>query len=157
NGFSALATYTYAKFLSDTDAGGSDVGDISGYSDFYNLAADYGPSGNDIRHRLTLSSVYELPFGPDKRYLSSGLPAGLLGGWSVGVLGTVQSGPPFSVTTQTNTTNAFSAGPLRADITGDPGLPAGERTLTRWFNTNAFAQPAPLTFGNSPPGVLRGD
>jgi hypothetical protein len=156
-GFSALVTYTYAKFLTDTDAGGSDLGDISNYSDFYNRAADYGPSANDIRHRLTLSSVYELPIGRGKRYLSSGLPAHLLGGWSVGMLGTLQSGPPFSVTTQTNSTNAFSAGAPRADLVGDPELPADERTLTRWFNTEAFAQPALFTFGNSPPGVLRGD
>jgi hypothetical protein len=29
--------------------------------------------------------------------------------------------------------------------------------LTRWFDTEAFAQPAPLTFGNSRRGILRGD
>jgi Carboxypeptidase regulatory-like domain len=156
-GFSALATYTYAKFLTDTDAGGSDLGDISNYSDFYNRVADYGPSANDVRHRLTISSVYELPVGRGKRYLSNGWPAHLLGGWSAGVLGTLQSGPPFSVTTQTNTTSAFSAGALRANLVGDPELPTSERTLTRWFNTDAFAQPAPFTFGSSPPGVLRGD
>lgn len=157
DGFSALATYTYAKFLTDTDAGGSDVGDVSNYSDLYNPAADYGPSGNDIRHRVTLSSVYELPVGRGKRYLSRGLAASLLGGWSVGVLGTLQSGAPFSVTAQTNTTNAFSAGALRADLIADPKLSTTARTLARWFNTDAFAQPADFTFGNSPPGVLRGD
>jgi hypothetical protein len=69
----------------------------------------------------------------------------------------LQSGPPFSVLTQTNTTNAFSAGALRANVTGDPELPSNERTLGRWFNTDAFAQPAPFTFGNSGRGILRGD
>jgi hypothetical protein len=39
---------------------------------------------------------------------------------------------------------------------GDPSLPADQRTLTRWFNTAAFANPAPFTFGNSPRSVLRG-
>jgi hypothetical protein len=156
-GFSVLATYTYSRFLSDTDSGGSDIGDVGVYSNLYDRAADYGPAGNDIRHRLTLSGVYELPVGPDRRYLSNHWLGHLLGGWVLGVLGTLQSGPPFTVTTQTNTANAFSAGALRADVIGDPELDPSDRTLARWFNTDAFAQPAPFTFGNSRRGILRGD
>jgi hypothetical protein len=127
------------------------------YSNLYDRAADYGPSANDIRHRLTVSGVYELPIGPNRRYLSSGWLGHLIGGWSIGSLATLQSGAPFSVTTQTNTTNAFSAGAQRANLVGDPGLASGERTLNRWFDTDAFAQPATFTFGNSGRGVLRGD
>jgi hypothetical protein len=156
-GFSFLTTYTYSRFLNDTDEGGSDVGDVGVYSDLYNRAADYGPSGNDIRHRLTISGVYELPIGPGKRLLSNHWLGQVVGGWSIGLLGTLQSGPPFSVMTQTNTTNAFSAGGLRADVSGNPALPSSERTLERWFNTDAFTQPAPFTFGNSRRGLLRGD
>src|SRR4029450_1219142 len=37
-----------------------------------------------------------------------------------------------------------------------PNLPSDQRTLSRWFNTAAFASPAPFTFGNSPRSVLRG-
>ena len=44
----------------------------------------------------------------------------VLGGWSVGSVAMVQSGAPFTVTTQTNTTNAFSAGNLRADVLRNP-------------------------------------
>ena len=156
-GFSFLSTYTYAKFLNDTDEGGANVGDVGVYSDFYNRAADYGPSGNDIRHRLTISGVCELPIGPGKRFLPAHWLGQVVGGWSVGLLGTLQSGPPFSVLTQTNTTNAFSAGAQRADVAGDPVLPGSERTLNRWFNTDAFSQPATFAFGNSGRGILRGD
>jgi hypothetical protein len=39
---------------------------------------------------------------------------------------------------------------------GDPKLPSEQRTVARWFNTSAFRQPAPLTFGTSPRSVLRG-
>ena len=81
----------------------------------------------------------------------------ILGGWSIGLLGSLQSGAPFSMLTQTNTTNAFSAGALRADLVDDPALPSSERTLNRWFDTDAFAQPPPFTFGNSGNGILRGD
>jgi hypothetical protein len=60
------------------------------------------------------------------------------------------------VITTANTTNAFPAGPLRPDLVGDPELPSNERTLSHWFNTDAFVNPANFTFGNSPRSVLRG-
>jgi hypothetical protein len=55
-----------------------------------------------------------------------------------------------------NTTNAFSAGSLRPNVLGDPRLDSKEQTLARWFDTTAFAAPAPFTFGNSPRAGLRG-
>src|SRR5262249_59489862 len=66
------------------------------------------------------------------------------------------SGPVLTVTTTANTTNAFPAGTLRPNLVGEPDLPADARTLTRWFNTSAFVNPANFTFGNSPRSVLRG-
>ena len=66
------------------------------------------------------------------------------------------SGAPFTVITTANTTNAFPAGPLRPNLAGDPELPREERTLNRWFNTAAFANPQLFAFGNSPRSVLRG-
>jgi hypothetical protein len=60
------------------------------------------------------------------------------------------------VTSTTNLTNAFPAGAVRPNLVGDPELPSDQRTLTQWFNTAAFVNPAPLTFGNSPRSVLRG-
>jgi hypothetical protein len=34
-----------------------------------------------------------------------------------------------------------------ANVVASPTVPAGEQTLDRWFNTAAFTQPAPFTFG----------
>ena len=73
------------------------------------------------------------------------------------MLATLQSGPPFTVITAANTTNAFSAGSLRPNILRDPRLSGSERTLARWFDTQAYAAPAQFTFGNSPRSGLRGD
>jgi hypothetical protein len=81
---------------------------------------------------------------------------GALGGWKLGVLETLESGPPFTVITAANTSNAFSAGPLRPNLLRDASLPSGERTIYRWFDTAAFSAPAPFTFGNSPRDGLRG-
>jgi hypothetical protein len=80
----------------------------------------------------------------------------VLGGWSISDVTTLQSGAPFTVVTQTNTTNAFSAGALRADVLRNPNLSSGDRSVSRWFDTAAFAQPAAYQFGNQGVGVLRG-
>src|SRR5438132_1595163 len=114
HGFNVLSTYTWSKFLNNTDEGGANIGDPGVYSDFYNRSRDYGPSANDIRQRATFSSVWELPIGTGRRWISSGWLAPIVGNWSLGMLGTLQSGPPFTVTTQTNSTNAQSAGAPRA-------------------------------------------
>jgi len=41
-------------------------------------------------------------------------------------------------------------------LIGNPELSSSDRTLSHWFNTTAFVNPAPFTFGNSPRSVLRG-
>src|SRR5262249_29010806 len=125
HGFNVLSTYTWSKFLNNTDEGGANIGDPGVYSDFYNRSSDYGPSANDVRHRATFSSVWEPPMGTGRRWMSSGWLAPVVGNWSVGILGTIQSGPPFTVTTQTNSTNSQSAGALRADLIGNPELSSG--------------------------------
>jgi len=156
-GFNFLTTYTWSKFLNDTDEGGSALGNEPSYANYYDRGSDYGPSGNDIRHRFTISSVYELPVGRGKRYLAKGPLGVIAGNWSVGALALMQTGPPPTVTTQTNTTNAFSAGAQRADMLRDPNLKSSERTLSRWFDTAAFTQPAAFTFGTGGRGTARGD
>ena len=134
-----------------------DLGDDQQFSDYYNRRADKGPDGLDIRHRFTWSSVYELPLGPGKKWLTRGLLSRLIGGWTVGAISTIQSGGPFTVTTQTNTTNVFSAGAQRANVGRDPNLPNSQKSLTRWFDTAAFEAPADFTFGNAGRGIVRAD
>jgi len=69
----------------------------------------------------------------------------------------MQSGAPFTVGTQTNNTNAFSAGGNRANVLRDGNLPNDQRTVDRWFDTSAFVDPPAYTFGNAGRGILRAD
>ena len=157
-GLNLVSTYTWSKFLNNVDEGGSTLGNQGDqYSDLYNRRADRGPSENDIPRRFTLSSVYELPFGAGRRYLAAHPLRYLVGDWGVGTMVTLQSGPPFTVGTQVNTTNAFAAGGLRADVLRNPNLPGDQRTLTRWFDTDAFRQPELYRFGNQGVNLLRAD
>ena len=155
-GFNVNASYTFSKFLENTNDTGTTVGrDAGPYSNLYNRRLDYGPSANDVHHRMSFSSVYELPFGPGKAYLTKSLLGKIAGGWTIGNVTIVQSGPPMSVTTQTNNTNSFSAGSQRPDVVRSPNLASDERTVTRWFDTSAFLQPANFTFGNSGRNIVR--
>jgi hypothetical protein len=51
-------------------------------SDKYNLIGDWGPSNNDVRHRVVTNAIYQLPYGIQ------------LGG-----IITANSAPPFNITT----------------------------------------------------------
>ncbi len=155
-GLNLIASYTYSKFLENTNDPGTNAGADSGpYSNYYNRRADYGPSANDIRNRFSFSSVYELPVGAGRQFLNKGFLSKVVGGWGLGNLTILQSGAPFTVVTQTNNTNAFSAGVQRADVASDPNLDSGARSVARWFNTAAFSQPAIFHFGNEGRNILR--
>jgi len=149
-GLSLLAHYTFSRYLDDAESF-TEFGDVGSYMDYYNRRLDRGPSGSEVRHRAVISGVYDLPVLRDRGWLTSAF-----GGWRTGVIATFQSGPPFTVFSSVNQTNAFPAGTLRADLVGAPRLPESERTLGRWFNTAAFAIPAPFRFGTAGRGILNG-
>ncbi len=158
NGFNLNAIYTYSKFLDNSFAGGSSFGNDGGtYANYYDRASDYGPSSNDIRHQFVFSSVYELPFGPHRAFLNQGILAHAVGGWTIGNVTRAYSGAPFTVTTNTNNTNAFSSGSQRANIVGNPYIASNKRGPSQlWLNSAAFAQPAIFTFGTQRRNSLRG-
>ena len=150
-GFSILAHYTFSKFIDDV-AGADEFGDPGSYMDAYNRRLDKSLSGSDVPHRAVLTGLYQAPAFRNRRLLRW-----IAGSWQTGVLATFQSGAPFTIITAANTTNAFTAGSLRPNLLRNPNLPSGQQTLARWFDTGAFAAPAPFTFGNSPRAGLRGD
>jgi len=162
HGFNINLAYTLSKTLDDNEGSGGTLGsstlgaDSAVYSNLYNRGANYGPAANDIRNNFVFSTVYELPFGPGRAYLNHGIVAHAVGSWTLGNVTRLYSGPPFSVTTTTNSTAAFSAGSQRANLIGNPNLASGQRNAQHWFNTAAFAQPANYTFGSAGRNLLRG-
>jgi len=149
-GLSFLAHYTFSKFLDDVEAA-NEFGTTGSYMDAYNRRLDKGLSGSDVTHRAVISVLYEFPQFKGNAFVNR-----LLGGWRVGILETAESGPAFTVITTANTTNSFPAGSLRPNLLRGASLSSDQRTVSRWFDTSAFANPGPLTFGNSPRSGLRG-
>jgi hypothetical protein len=67
--------------------------------DIRNFRDERGRSDFDRTHVLTASTVWELPFGKGKHYLSnsSGVMNQIFGGWTANAIYTFQSGEPFAV------------------------------------------------------------
>jgi len=146
NGLSFLASYTFSKTINDASIYENDPGP----QNVRNLRAEKGLASQDVRQRLVLSYVYELPFGRGKRFGSSsnGVSQQLIGGWQVNGITTLQSGQPFTPILGFDNADVGD-GTARPDLVGDPILSRGDRSRLRWFNTDAFAAPAPGTFGTA--------
>ena len=117
-GYTIGVNYTYSQFEEATE--------------FLN-GADAAPfrmiSNQDVPHRLSVSGIYEIPFGRGRRYGSStnAVTDAILGGWQFQGIYTYQSGFPVG-----NFGNLLFTGNYE-----DIALPADQRTLTEWFNTDA--------------------
>jgi hypothetical protein len=152
-GFTLLGVYTWSKAMGIFARDGLCCFTVM---DGYNLRMNYGPA-NDYRHNAVISYVYDLPFGKGKRFLGSaeGILNLLLGGWQVNGITTFRSGAALSLSSPVSNNRGNRAG-NRPDRLGDGNLPSGERTVERWFDTTAFRDPVPGTYGNSGEGILRG-
>ena len=94
NGFSMLASYTWAKTLTDADS--TLVGALSSnVQDPFNLKEEKSISALDYPSVLAVSYVYELPFGRHKAFLNrGGALNALVGGWEISGIHRAQSGSP---------------------------------------------------------------
>jgi hypothetical protein len=152
NGLSFLANYTYARAYSDSPAFRSPAMESEVPQNSYDLDAEWGRDGCDIRHRFVTSVLYKFPYTSEGRGGSRFLRA-VFGDWETALIYQAQSGFPYTIGVFGDTANVgalLNVNPIRANtVPGqDPDLPAGQRTTARWFNTGAFTTPAAFTFGN---------
>ena len=120
HGLQLASSYTLSKSM-DTN---SYDGTLS-TQDSFNVADGYAPSDFDVRHRFSANATYELPFHGNR----------LVEGWQVVGVIQVQSGSPFSVTTNINTFTGNAT--LRPDLVGDPAIVG---TANQWF-ANSVCDP----------------
>jgi hypothetical protein len=122
------------------------------------LNASYGLAAFDIPQRLVFSSEYELPFGPRKRWLSTGMLGNALGGWRIGSMFEARSGNTVTFTPQTDTSNSYTGGSQGVIASGKPKLNSSSfnPTTEPWFDTSVFSLAAPYTFGSTYPDLVRG-
>lgn len=149
-GIAISGTYTWGKSLDNA----------STPQDESNIAAEWGRSSFDIRHRLSVRYSYEFPFGGRRRYRRQGWLAQLFGNWGIAGDMRLESGRPFTARVLGSSANISGTGTNftgRADVTGQPvSLPRSQRSTLHWFNTEAFTVPPPGRFGNAGRNTITG-
>ncbi|HEX5875231.1 MAG TPA: TonB-dependent receptor [Pyrinomonadaceae bacterium] len=161
-GLTSLVSYTWSKSIDDASNFFSSAGDPNFPQNSFNVAAERGRSNFDVRHRLSASYSYSLPFGKGRHYLAdNGLISTILSGWETHGIVTLQTGRPFTVALLSEIDNSGTGRSIlgfgandRPNLVGDPELSNG--STLQWFNTAAFAFPAPGTFGNAGRNILEG-
>jgi hypothetical protein len=111
----------------------------------------------DRRHLLTYSAIYELPFGPGKKMLTSGIGKALLGGWQVNGLWTWESGLPlFFDPTKTTAASLNAPGNGQWPQQVAPVEILGNVAPGYWFTASSFANAPAGTIGNVGRDILHG-
>jgi hypothetical protein len=82
------------------------------------------PNVNGRPHRITATGLAEIPFGPGRKFASTGILGAIVGGWQVGGALEYQPGPLLTWG------NVFFNGDF-------DDIPSDDPTLDRWFNVDA--------------------
>ncbi|MFZ0593545.1 MAG: TonB-dependent receptor, partial [Bryobacteraceae bacterium] len=134
SGFQLTTSYTYGKgmgFQSDDDGG----------LDFYvNQQRNWARNDFDRTHTFVQSYVYELPFGPGKKWLSSGMAGNIFGNWRINGILTVMTGLPMTLTPSTNNLN-MPGNTQTVDQIAPVQIMKGVGPNSPWFSAASFAAP----------------
>jgi hypothetical protein len=151
-GLSLLAGYTWSHSI-DTASRGSGG---SWHQNAYELRADRGSSDFDVRHRLTASYIYELPFGRGRRFMNGAgsIANRVVGGWALNGISSLMTGNYYSVTVTGDRANVGGFPFQRANRSCEGNLAHGSRTIDRYFDTSCFSLTPLGTFGNSGRNII---
>jgi hypothetical protein len=133
NSFSFRLGYTWSRAMDNgTSQGESYVP--------WDTRLDKSRINFDVRHRLVLSGIFDLPFGSGKKFgnTASGATQKIIGGWQIMPIASFQSGFAFHPTGLDRSNTAAGTYGARVNRKASGILPADERTRLRWFDVGAF-------------------
>jgi hypothetical protein len=174
-GLELTANYTYSKSLTD-DIGFYGVSNIySGQyyqQNAYDMRSEWGPAGTDTRHNISVTGVYDLPFGHGRKFggNSNFVVNELLGGWKLSGAQVYYSGFPVTVSSPANYSSAVNAFTGAARPNQLRPLTHATHSINAYYGTAVqtdqcgpnqddgtcvFAQQPDNAFGTVRPGSLR--
>ena len=154
SGLTLLAHYTWLKNLTNDDEGPANQSPAETVQNPLNRKGEMAVSSDGHPSSFVATASYDLPFGPGKRYLNSGVLGRVAGGWEIVFTGTYSSGNALTVTTSNNLASLGYPN-LRANlVAGQPihlQTDSGSFNWAQdyWLNPAAFAAPASFTLGNT--------
>jgi hypothetical protein len=161
NGWGGRINYTYSR-LKDNQFGEtnffSNVGTTGNQgteaANAYDLDAEYSVGLLDVPHKITISPIFQLPFGEGRRWANSGAAAWILGDWTVSSIISFESGFPIALTTATNTSQIFTRHQRPNPGAGDPETTGSREDRMQpvglWLNPAAYVTPPNFTLGTVP-------
>ena len=150
NGLSFQGSYTYSKLMTDADAFSGSGGSM----DTAQPGLEWSVGRLDQTHSIKLNTLYELPFGENRRWLNSGIASKIIGGWRIAAVQNYTSGLPIGITTGAsplpifnggNRPNVVAGADWRAPLAGAEFNPL----VDRFLNKAAFTAPVGQ-LGNAP-------
>lgn len=162
HGFAVGAHYQYSHQIDN--AGSEGTSSSIGAQNWQDLNAEEGNSGQDVRHKVSGTYLYELPFGKDKFWVTTGVGSHILEGFSISGSFTFATGTPLNpyYAAQIESVGCGTAGTLRPDRVPGVSVTEGGGSLKHWFNTAAYTEPVANpsysceVFGNSPRNSVAG-
>jgi hypothetical protein len=153
-GLTLKGAYTFSKAINFTDEDGW-TGTIS-WNWAPVFARNRALAGYDIPHTLQMGFVWELPFGKERRFATSGAARSILGGWQLNGVFASYQGRPFTVGAAQGALNApgntQTADQVKTEVAKLGGIGVGQP----FFDPTAFAAPTGVRFGTSGRNLLRG-
>lgn len=158
HGLSFSANYELGKSLDDNSSFFGSDGETGSYADTRNRRLDYGRSAFDVRHTVSASAVYDLPFGPNRALLGNthGILGQVVGGWTASFTTIYRSGFPFTVRASSSTDfSGFNQFSDRVNLLATT-VPTNMSDPDHAFDRTVFATPGPGSVGNVGRNTLTG-
>ena len=150
NGVSFIVSYAWGHVIDNTDGSYIESQSVT-FQQPNNLSKERSNAEFDVRHALTFSYIYELPFGRGHTLLggASGFVDKLVSGWQFQVLTQMYSGA-YQTTVTLGYDNLNNGGTGYPDEICNPNLGSGRSSgqkVAMFFNTACFVAPAGGTIG----------
>jgi hypothetical protein len=153
HGLQFLASYVWSHALAD---GNTPLSGNTSILDQTNYTASYTSASWDIRHSMTSSFNYELPFGRGKQFGNTmSRPVDMfVGGWQINGILTLRTGVPYTMSgTSCHGVWSKCMPDYVAGYSGSGNAaPPGGRTANEWFNTANYT----VAYSNQAAGIATG-
>jgi hypothetical protein len=154
HGLWAMSSYTWGHCL-DTDTQNAWIGTANVWQVSQDPRALYGNCDNDVAGIWNGGFVYQLPFGSGHSFLNQGgVLNAVAGGWQLSSNFQVISGEPFTPLWGGTNLDFALSGSWRPNRVCNGNT--SNRSVSEWFDTSCFVQPAVGTFGNSGRNIIFG-